>query len=256
MIEEPQQQRWTGPETDVVWQGPETDAIGYKPAPPSTNLPRMSQYNPPNPVMRALTVVREGLSPLIGYTERQRLNQHFLEGTDTVTSQGLLPAALQSLTTTATPIAPFEHDPNDSVTMDRLKGAANAGIGIENFMTSPLGVGTMGLGTVPALRKPVAGLFGAYMASQVPEAARQAGELSVTGTPGQQVESDINLGLNVALPGLLGASLARPTPPAAEMLPGQELQVRPKPRPKVPMNGGSVTKTFTAEPVRIPVISW
>ena len=51
----------------------------------------------------------------------------------------------------------------------------------------------------------IAGGYGAQMGAQVPEAARQAGTLSVTGTPQEKMEADLGLAGNVVLPGFLAS---------------------------------------------------
>ena len=90
----------------------------------------------------------------------------------------------------------------------------NTGAGFAEFFESPVGMATGGiaggatkLGGVAAkvIPRAIAGAYGAQMAAQVPEAAQQAGTVSVTGTPQEKIEADLGLAGNVVLPGLLSS---------------------------------------------------
>jgi len=92
-----------------------------------------------------------------------------------------------------------------------LAGAAGAAEGaVETSLGTPVGLATAGMGVGPggAISRPLLGAaWGGYMASQVPQSAREAGRLSVEGTPREQTEAYLNLGGNVILPGFIGANV-------------------------------------------------
>lgn len=90
----------------------------------------------------------------------------------------------------------------------------NTASGFGEFLESPLGVATGGAGSLGSatLNRIMAAGFTADMARHVPEAARHAGEVSVTGTPQEQMEANLGLAANVVLPALTGAHALKPTP--------------------------------------------
>lgn len=91
----------------------------------------------------------------------------------------------------------------------------NTGAGLVEGVESPAGVATMGAGTLgPAAGKLAALAWGAYMAKQVPEEARRAGEASVTGTPQERKEAYLGLGTTIATPAMIGAGLVPKESPA------------------------------------------
>lgn len=76
-------------------------------------------------------------------------------------------------------------------------GALNVVSGAANFMLSPLGIATLGQGALPQIVRRLVSLgFAADMVSQLPEAARVAGEASVTGDTQEKVEAFGNAGVN------------------------------------------------------------
>lgn len=80
------------------------------------------------------------------------------------------------------------------------------------FAESPLGITTARLGALgPLSRRIITALFGADIARNVPEVARQAGEASVTGTPEQRAQAYTRLGTTMALPAILGKETLHPT---------------------------------------------
>jgi hypothetical protein len=86
----------------------------------------------------------------------------------------------------------------------------NQGIGIGNFMQSPLGAGTTFAGGMSALLRPLLGLgFMADIASNVPAAAEQAGTASVVGTPQEKADAYATLGTTVGLPAMIGAHMPK-----------------------------------------------
>lgn len=106
---------------------------------------------------------------------------------------------------------------------------ANQAIGLAETAESPAGL----LATVASLGNPVlarligAG-FGAKAAHDVPQAAREAGSKSVTGTLQEKADAYAALGVTTALPALIGKSIipkARPSP-MTEAAPRSEV-VRP-----------------------------
>jgi hypothetical protein len=83
-----------------------------------------------------------------------------------------------------------------------------------NSMTSPLGIATLGQGYLPqTASRLVSGAFIADTARNVPEQARAAGEASVNGSLGEQVETMGNLGVAIGMGGLLGRDVATPARP-------------------------------------------
>ena len=96
----------------------------------------------------------------------------------------------------------------ESVNHPNLAALYNVGKSIPEFMTSPVGLASIPVsgGVLGQIGKRVlAGGFGASVASSIPEQARQAGEMSVTGTPQQKAEANVGLGLSTALVPLLAA---------------------------------------------------
>lgn len=186
---------------------------------------------------RALTAVRESLSPLLGPTEGQILAEGVDMGDGSVmykpmggrlASEGLFPALSHPMI--AIPRVTVKRDAREilqdpmwqmmgdvpMMTPESLAAVANTAAGFAEFAESPLGLATGGIGALgkivgsTATPRVIAGAYAADIASKTPEAARQAGELSVTGTPQEAIESIIGLGVNIALPGMLGAHALAP----------------------------------------------
>lgn len=95
--------------------------------------------------------------------------------------------------------------------LNTLKGFAEFGESPAGGLTAIAG----GAGG-PLVQKLIGLGFAGQMASQVPEAARQAGAASVTGTPQEKAEAALALGANIGLPALLGAGVAKKGPNAPQ----------------------------------------
>jgi hypothetical protein len=86
----------------------------------------------------------------------------------------------------------------------RATGVYNATAEGVNSMTSPVGIATLGAGLLPKIAQ--AGVTAAFLtqtAKQTKEAAKQAGEVSVTGTPEQKAEAYTGLGLQPVMAGMI-----------------------------------------------------
>jgi len=89
---------------------------------------------------------------------------------------------------------------------ESVAAAANVAKTLPEFATSPLGIATAPIGALGGLPAKLLGAgFAGQMATEVPEAAREAGRVSVEGTPQEQKEAILGLGSNIVLPGLLAA---------------------------------------------------
>lgn len=109
--------------------------------------------------------------------------------------------------------------------------------GLEEFPLSPLGISTMGYGAMgPLIQRLIAGLYAGHMATQVPAAARQAGEVSVTGSPEEKARTEVGLLANIGMPAFLGRETVRPTPIPRPRIPRPE-EIRPG-VPTVPTRPG------------------
>lgn len=102
---------------------------------------------------------------------------------------------------------------------ENVAAAANVAKTLPEFLTSPLGAATAPIAAAGGLPARLLGLgFAGQMAAGVPEAAREAGRVSVEGTPQEQKEALLGLGVNIALPAALAApalarrGLVRPAP--------------------------------------------
>lgn len=104
-----------------------------------------------------------------------------------------------------------QSSPGDSFAKAAGKALLNTGEGLGEFFTSPLGAAT-GLvsGGSMLARRAIAAAFAADMAKNVPASSRTAGEASVNGNLQQQIEADIGMGANVALPGFLAGGAVGP----------------------------------------------
>lgn len=180
----------------------------------------------------ALTIgerIRRNLSPLLGPTETQKLQ----DGVTITDGQGNLQRVYKPLgsevdragffpamSKPAVPITKATHSADDGIIAAAAKATYNTAAGFAEFMESPLGVATAGLGSLPMLAKgsvpisegainaakltsgaqrAVAGGYALDMAGKIPELATQAGTTSVTGTTGQKIEADLGLGVNTVL---------------------------------------------------------
>lgn len=66
--------------------------------------------------------------------------------------------------------------PEDDKILDVLTGAGESATDMVNFFTSPLGIATLGMGSLPAAaQRTIAAAFAAQMASQAPEIAKELG---------------------------------------------------------------------------------
>lgn len=159
--------------------------------------------------------LRRNLSPLLGPTPLQKMQEGvtMVDGQGNLTrvykpfgsdvdSAGFFPAL--SKPTIAIPKA--THSADDDIITAAAKATYNTGAGFAEFMESPLGVATLGVGGLgPGAARAVATGYGTDMALKVPDAATAAGTTSVTGTTGQKIEADLGLAVNVGLAGhLLG----------------------------------------------------
>lgn len=164
---------WTAPETDELvttetWQPPESDAVvsatAEPPAAPEGD--QLHQFEPPGLASRALEAARQYLSPILGRTELQRLNEGPRD------AEGLLPAASKPII----PLPKYEHQPGDGKLVGLGKAIGNTALGFAEFIESPLGIATGGVGSaVPkAMRatagRVIAGGFAADLGSKLPEA--------------------------------------------------------------------------------------
>lgn len=86
--------------------------------------------------------------------------------------------------------------------------AINAAKGFADFTASPPGLMMAGAGVShPFIRNLAGAGLGADIASQVPEAAQQAGALSVTGTPQEKKEAYLNLANTILAPAAIAHGL-------------------------------------------------
>lgn len=126
---------------------------------------------------------------------------------------------------------------------ENIAAAVNVAKTLPEFLTSPLGAATAPIAAAGGLPSRLLGLgFAGQMAAGVPEAAREAGRVSVEGTPQEQKEALLGLGANIALPAALAApalarrGVIRPAPeeirPAVE--PAHEARPIAPPRPQTP----------------------
>lgn len=173
------------------------------------------------------TAIREALSPLIGPTEAQRMrdaiewNGEYVYKPlgDRAAQEGLFPAASHPMI----PIPRIPEVPDSMnvtvpglVSARQLAALANTGLSFLEFAESPLGLATGGLGKLgisagaPATPRVIAGGYAADLGLKVPEAATQAGEISVTGTEQQALEAELGLATQVVLPGVLGKHALAP----------------------------------------------
>lgn len=111
----------------------------------------------------------------------------------------------------------------------RVTGIYNATAGAVNAMTSPVGIATLGMGALPKTAQAlVTAGFLAQTAQGTQEAAKQAGEASVTGTPEQQAEAYASLGLQGAMGAMIGHQggklLREPVPQLGERIPNASSQ--------------------------------
>jgi len=168
--------------------------------------------------------LRESITPLIGPSESQLIREGIVnEETGqpeykplggAVESEGLLPALSKPMV----PLPRFKEEKGDekgvmflgSIPVPKPLGKAvlNTATGFLEFAESPLGIATAGLGRF--IPRTTSGAYAADIASKTPEAARVAGEASVSGTTQEKAESLLQLGVNVFLPGLLGGKALAP----------------------------------------------
>lgn len=227
----------SGFELDNATSGPpEGFVLDSHVPPPSLDQNRsvLRQAHENRGVGAFLGKVRESLSPLLGPTEDQKLRDSFIDPTSgqplykplgsEVEKQGLIPSLSQPFIK----IPRLQHEADDTKATSIAKGALNTGIGFVEFAESPLGLATAGAGAVTKTLKTlgettlakiipraIAGAFAADIASKVPEAARAAGEASVTGNTQEKTEAYLGLAADVLLPAALGKSAA--TAPKAEV---------------------------------------
>jgi hypothetical protein len=116
----------------------------------------------------------------------------------------------------------------------RATGVYNATAEAVNSMTSPVGIATLGMGVLPkAAQVGITAAFLGQTAKQTEEAAKQAGEVSVTGTPEQKAEAYTSLGIQPAMGAMIGhqgAKLLQPRMP----VPGVPKGPEPVPEPGQP----------------------
>ena len=202
-------------------------------------VPRMRAGSSEGVVGRMVRAGMEGLSPFIGLPEDEAARRDLLVGDNYMGSdierQGLFPAITKPFVPlpaigeegvkrmAAAPQtgawAPLEAQTREN----REKGAANVAAlwntakGFIEFAESPLGLATMGAGAaatklgLPAIKALLSAAYAADIARQTPAAARQAGELSVTGTPLEQANANVGLASTIALPAMLGKHAASET---------------------------------------------
>lgn len=208
------------------------------PPPANANIPQLRAPEPKPAWKRALTAVRESMTPLLGPTEAQILADGVTAEDGTiqykpmggrVDQEGFFPALSHPMIPLPRMQAPVRspaeilQDPMWQMMSDvpmippeTVAAAVNTGAGFMEFAESPLGAATGGIGALgkivgsTATPRVIAGAYAADIASKTPEAARQAGELSVTGTPQEALESLLQLGVNIALPGVLAAHAVAP----------------------------------------------
>jgi len=189
---------------DILVEQPDNNPPQDLLAPAET--PQLSQYNPPGLLSRAATAVREKFSPILGPTQAQLMN----DGPERWNGVGLIPEASK-------PLIPIPRIPQqESRAAQIAAGIGNTALGFGEFLESPLGIATAGAsGAGKLAQNVVSKAFAADMASKVPEEARRAGELSVTGTPQQQTEANLGLAAQIAMPAALAAHGISPTKPEA-----------------------------------------
>jgi len=127
---------------------------------------QLHQFEPPGMASRALEAARQYLSPILGRTELQRLNEGPRD------AEGLLPAMSKPII----PLPKYEHQPGDGKLVGLGKAIGNTALGFAEFIESPLGIATGGVGSaVPAAMRAtagrlIAGGFAADLGSKLPEA--------------------------------------------------------------------------------------
>lgn len=196
---------------------------------PGAEVPRLSQAPEPGVLSKTLRALEQNLAPLIGPSEEMRGRQEALVGEhymgDAIQREGLFPAlarpfvelprgtqeTARKLAGTLNAIRAVPQSPEAAqANAEKLVGTYNALAGFAEFAESPLGVATAGAGTaavklgLPWLRWAISGAYALDIGRKVPEQARQAGALDVTGTPVEQAESKVSLAVSVGLPAVLG----------------------------------------------------
>lgn len=122
-------------------------------------------------------------------------------------------------------------------TPETASGAAaaiNVGAGLAEFPTSPLGPAALlapGAGEIPAAATALG--FAEQMSEGVPQAATEAGRLSVEGTPQERKEAYLGLGTQIALPATLTGEALIPRPRV----------IPPRAPPGLPPRGRRITRT-------------
>ena len=132
------------------------------------------------------------------------------------------------VTRPAVALPKFTVNPNDSKVMAVAKSAANLGISLPEFAESPLGVATMGAGSV--MPRVVAALFAADTGRNVKQQASELGSQWDTLTPAQKAAALTDITGNTLLTATLGhgATKGRVTP--------SDVQLEAKPLPDTPVN--------------------
>lgn len=121
--------------------------------------------------------------------------------------EGLIPSLFMQNPESPLFVDRAEIDPNAGTASQVMTGARNVGANLVNSLSSPGSMLTLGMGGLMSsgATKAIGGLFAADVARYVPEIATEAGTASVTGSPGEIVESFGNLGL--AGVGMLGGGI-------------------------------------------------
>lgn len=185
--------------------------------PKAIDLQRVTELKPGTPesvLSKAKRATREKLSNLIGPSPEQLMRDSIVDASgnlvykplgSAVDQEGFFPALSH-------PMMPLPRVPDlPDVQLPGMINPATAGAvintaeGFAEFMESPLGVATAGVGGlgVNVLKRLMGGAYAADIARHVPEVARAAGEKSVTGSPQEQQEAYLGLGSTVILPGVL-----------------------------------------------------
>jgi len=226
-------------QTDTTPPPPEgfdlvTDAPASNP-----NVPELRPYTPPGLLQRVATGIREKLTPLLGPTENQLLADGIMteDGRlvykpmgSRIDQEGFFPALSHPIV--QLPRMETRRDPreilNDPmwqrmgdvplITPEVASASVNTAAAFTEFAESPLGLATGGISKLASLPsvasrltpRVIAGAYAADIASKTPDAAKAAGEATVTGTPQEMIEAVLNLGVNIALPGILASHALAP----------------------------------------------
>lgn len=135
------------------------------------------------------------------------------------------------------------------------KGGAHLLKGAVDFVTSPKGIAVTAAQATP-LAPAVNAYISAEQAAQVPAAAQRAGELSVTGTPEEQIAANTDLGAAVVTPGLMAPAIGRPEFAPTRLTPEDfdSSRIRPEDEAKAVAETPAVAPP--APPVMEPSVSY